>query len=216
MRILDLGALGPAYYFEPTGPGRRSLRPVLVYLHGRGGHPAGDCRRWAAVARRVGWLVCPSGPGATGQGRGWNNNWITAQRASVAAVNALRERYGRRVQLYGNTIIGFSEGAYAAMNVGVRESRTFNRMLILAGDIKYWGGPGLTALHENRRRLRRVYLITGEQDVVLSGTQALREWINKAGVPLRISTPKGLGHEVALQRRPGLYESALVWLEKGK
>lgn len=215
LRVLDIPGAGPAYYFEPSGPGRQSLRPVLVYLHGRGGHPAEDCRRWAPVARRLGWLVCPSGPGATGDGRGWNNTWMIAHRAAVKSVQALRDRYGRRVQLRGNTLIGFSEGAYAAMNVGVREPRTFNRWLILAGDAKYWGGPGMTALNENRGLLRRVVLMTGEQDSVLPGTQTAAEWLRKARITTRVYTLKGVGHELALQRRPATYRAALVWLEKG-
>ena len=75
-----------------------------------------------------------------GDGRAWDNNWPSAHHATMAAISALRDKYGRRVQLWGNTLIGFSEGAYAAMNVGVREPRTFNRWLILAASSKYWGG----------------------------------------------------------------------------
>ncbi|HMJ13721.1 MAG TPA: LysM peptidoglycan-binding domain-containing protein [Polyangiaceae bacterium] len=216
MHVLEIPGSGPAYYFEPSGPGRQSLRPVLVYLHGRGGHPAEDCRRWAPVARRLGWIVCPSGPGAQGDGRGWNNTWMIAHRAARGAVLALRERYGRRVQLRGNTLIGFSEGAYAAMNVGVREPRTFNRWLILAGDAKYWGGPGMTALQENRNVLRRVVFMTGEQDGVLAGTHTAVEWLRKARVATRVYTLKGVGHELALQRRHSTYHAALIWLEKGR
>src|SRR5690606_15312905 len=46
LRQIDLPGAAPAYYFEPQGKGRLGLRPVLVYLHGRGGHPEADCRRW--------------------------------------------------------------------------------------------------------------------------------------------------------------------------
>ncbi len=119
------------------------------------------------------------------------------------------------MQLYGNTLIGFSEGAYVAMNVGVREPRTFNRLLILAGKTSYWGGPGLEALARAKRRLRRVYLITGEQDGVIEGTNALRQLLKKHRVPTRISTPTGLGHELALKRKRSMYRAALVWLERG-
>jgi predicted esterase len=215
MRVLEVPGGGPAYYYEPIGAGRLGLRPVLMYLHGRGGHPQRDCRRWAPVARRLGWLVCPSGPGARGDGRGWNNNWYVGQRVAVATVQALRKKFGRRVQLYGNTLIGFSEGAYVAMNVGVREPRTFNRWLILAGKTTYWGGPGLDELGKHHRTLRRVYLITGEQDGVIDGTRQLREWLKKSRVPTRISTPKDMGHELALERKPGMYRAALIWLDRG-
>ena len=215
LRQIDLPGASPAYYFPPQGKGRLGLKPVILYLHGRGGHPEADCRRWANVARGYGWLVCPSGPVPFGDGRAWDNNWASAQRATMAAINALREKYGRRVQLWGNTLIGFSEGAYAAMNVGVREPRTFNRWLILAASSKYWGGPGLEALGSAKDRVRRVFLITGEHDGVIDGTHEVQTWLKKAGVPTRVITPKKMGHEVALERKTEMYRSALGWLDAG-
>lgn len=201
-----------AFYYEPTGAGRLAMRPILVYLHGRGGNPEQDCKRWAPVARRLGWLVCPSGPSAYGNGRAWDNNWLAANQITMGAVQALRARYGRRVQLYGNTLVGFSEGAYAAMNVGVREPHTFNRWLILAASTEYWGGAGLEALSSARNRVRRVYLITGERDEVIDASRAVEAWLRKARVTTRASFPKDMGHELALDRKPFLYAQALRWL----
>ncbi len=215
LRQIDLPGAAPAYYFEPQGKGRLGLRPVLVYLHGRGGNPQADCRRWAPIARRYGWLVCPSGPVPYSSGRAWDNNWLSAHHSTMAAIQALRNKYGRRVQLWGNTLIGFSEGAFAAMNVGVREPRTFNRWLILAANSSYWGGPGLEALGSAKNRVRRVYLITGEHDGVLEGTQEVQQWLQKAGVPTRVKTPGDMGHEVPLEKKTELYRSALAWLDAG-
>ena len=215
LRQIDLPGAAPAYYFEPVGKGRLGLKPVLVYLHGRGGHPEADCRRWASLARRYGWLVCPSGPVPYGDGRAWDNNWPSAHHATMAAINALREKYGRRVQLWGNTLIGFSEGAYAAMNVGVREPRTFNRWLILAANSKYWGGPGLEALGSAKNRVRRVFLITGEHDGVIEGTHQVEAWLQKAGVPTKVVTPSNMGHEVPLEKKTEMYRGALSWLDAG-
>jgi len=215
LRQIDLPGAAPAYYFEPQGKGRLGLKPVLVYLHGRGGHPETDCRRWASLARRYGWLVCPSGPVPYGDGRAWDNNWPSAHHATMAAINALRDKYGRRVQLWGNTLIGFSEGAYAAMNVGVREPRTFNRWLILAANSKYWGGPGLEALGSAKDRVRRVFLITGEHDGVIESTHQVEAWLQKAGVPTKVITPDNMGHEVPLEKKTEMYRSALGWLDAG-
>lgn len=216
LKVLDVPGAPPAYYYTPIGRGRLSLRPVLMYLHGRGGHPASDCQRWAPVARRLGWLVCPSGPENRGGGaRGWNNNWAAGHNVVMATLHALRKKYGHRVQLYGNTLIGFSEGAYVAMNVGVREPRAFNRWLILAADSDYWGPSGLEALQHGRHRLRRVYLITGKQDGVAESTLKVRSWLRKAGVPVHISRPKSMGHEVELERKRPMYRAALVWLARG-
>jgi predicted esterase len=213
--VLELGGQR-AYYYAPTGPGRLSMKPVIVYLHGRGGNPERDCQRWARLARRVGWVLCPSGPAAHHGGRAWNNNWVNAHRVTMAAIQGLRERFGRRVQLYGNTLIGFSEGAYAAMNVGVREPRTFNRWLILAASSTYWGGPGLNALETARERVRRVYLITGEHDEVVEGTRDVEAWLKRAKVTTKVSTPDDMGHELLLEKKPFLYEQALRWLNQGE
>ena len=215
MHVVTPPGAAPAYYFEPTGPGRHGMRPILVYLHARGGHPEKDCQRWAPVARRLGWLVCPTGPAAYGDGRAWDNNWPSAHTATMAAIQVLRKKYGRRVQLYGNTLIGFSEGAYAAMNVGVREPHVFNRWLILAANDRYWGGPGLEALQTAKERVRRVFLITGEHDGVIDGTHQVEDWLNRAGVDTRVITPGDMGHELALDRKPEMYHQALAWLDRG-
>ena len=215
MHMVTRPGSAPAYYFEPTGPGRHSMRPILVYLHARGGHPERDCQRWAPVARRLGWLVCPTGPAAYGDGRAWDNNWPSAHTATMSAIQVLRKKYGRRVQLYGNTLIGFSEGAYAAMNVGVREPHVFNRWLILAATDHYWGGPGLEALQTAKERVRRVFLITGEHDGVIDGTHQVEDWLGRAGVATRVVTPGDMGHELALDRKPELYHQALAWLDRG-
>lgn len=212
---LSVPGSGPVFYYEPTGPGRNAMRPVLVYLHGRGGDAEQDCHKWAPVARHFGWLVCPSGPVAHNSGRSWNNSWPSGQRAVMGAIHALRDRFGRRIQLFGNTLIGFSEGAFVAMNVGVREPRTFNRWLILGADTSYWGGSGLEALQDARGRVRRVVLITGGRDQVVDDTRKVAEWLSRARVPIKVQTPEDLAHEVALDRMPGLYENALRWLDRG-
>ncbi|MBK7582742.1 MAG: LysM peptidoglycan-binding domain-containing protein [Myxococcales bacterium] len=215
MRILAVPGHEDAYYYEPVGPGRKGMKPVVMYLHGRGGSPLRDCRRWAPVARRFGWLVCPSGPSAHGDGRDWSNNWYSGQQITLATLKALRKEHGRRVQLVGNTLIGFSEGAYVALNVGVREPRTFNRWLILAGNTSYWGGSGLEELKKSAAALKRVYLITGEADSVIEGTHQLEEWLERHKVATRVSTPKDMGHEVLLEKKSGMYRAALHWLDRG-
>ena len=215
LHVLDYPG-GSAYYYFPTGRGRKTLRPVLMYMHARSGDPRHDCQRWARVASTLGWVMCPVGPEDRGGGRrGWANNWASGHRAAMAALNALRGKYGRRVQLYGNTMIGFSEGAFVTMNVGVREPRAFNRWLVLAADTKYWGGQGLEELGKNHARIRRVYLITGKEDGTYEPTLTVKGWLQKARVPVRISTPSDMGHELLLESKRGMYRAALVWLTKG-
>jgi LysM repeat protein/predicted esterase len=216
MQELSIPGTAPAYYFEPTGPGRSGMRPVIIYLHGRGAEPGKYCQRWARVARRLGWLVCPSGQEDRGEGkRGWGNSWPAGRRIVMAAIDGLRRKYGRRVQLYGNTLIGFSEGAFVAMNVGLREPHTFNRWLILGADADYWGAVGVASLPEARGHVRRVYLITGKHDEVVGDADEVKKWLEHAGVPVRVLTPRDMGHEVALEAKPAMYQAALRWLAEG-
>ncbi|HVU05794.1 MAG TPA: LysM peptidoglycan-binding domain-containing protein [Polyangiaceae bacterium] len=213
---LAIPGTAPAYYYEPTGPGRSGMKPVIIYLHGRGAEPKRYCQRWSRVARHLGWLVCPQGQEDRGGGkRGWQNNWVAGRNIVMHAIEGLRKKYGRRVQLYGNTLVGFSEGAFVAMNVGLREPHTFNRWLILGADTDYWGAAGVATLPEARGRVRRVYLITGRHDDVVGDADEVRKWLKKAGVPVRVSTPADMGHEVALEAKPAMYQAALRWLSEG-
>jgi predicted esterase len=202
---------GPAFYVRPAGG--HGLKPVLVYLHGRGGNPEADCAKWAPVARDFGWILCPSGPEDRGGGsRAWANNWIAAKNVVDGALAALREKFGRRVQLRGNTLIGFSEGAYVAMNIGVREPEVYNRWLILAANDGYWGGEGQDELVKQNARIKRVYLLTGEQDGVVDNTRRVFDILDQAGVHVIMRTPEWLAHETPVDRMRRLYIRPLRWL----
>jgi predicted esterase len=208
---LDLPGMAPAYYYTPKDA--RGLKPILLYLHGRGGNPEVDCTKWGHVAREFGWIVCPSGPEDRGGGtRGWANNWMSAKAIVDRTVAALREKYGRRVQLRGNTLIGFSEGAFIAMNVGVREPEVFNRWLILAANDSYWGGEGQSELEKRYARIKRVYLLTGEQDYVVDSTRRVFDLLDQAGVHVIMRTPEELAHEIPEDRMRLLYRRPLRWL----
>ena len=213
-QTLEVPGAPPAYYYEPIGRGRLSLRPVIMVLHGRGADPASFCARWAKVGRSLGWVVCPSGQHFRGSGRTWSNDWGTGRHIVKATLQALRTKYGRRVQLYGNTLVGFSEGAFVAMNVGVREARAFNRWLILAADDDYWGAAAPKLLARAKGRMRKVYLITGKQDGVHDGTMRTRGLLRKAGIPVRISHPPDMGHTVELESKQAMYQAALTWLNR--
>src|SRR5215831_3742515 len=53
---LDVPGFSEAYYVRPR---THSRRPIILYLHGRGGNPFEDCRKWSRAARPLGWVVCP-------------------------------------------------------------------------------------------------------------------------------------------------------------
>lgn len=214
-QTLEIEGSAPAYYYPPRAKGVK--RPVVVYLHGRGANPAQDCQKWALVAREFGWVLCPSGQEDRGEGaRGWGNNWPAAREAVDRAFAALAKKAGRFMQTRGNTLIGFSEGAYVAMNVGVREPEVYNRWLILAANDVYWGGEGNDELKKSRAKIKRVYLLTGGQDGVVDNSRRVFDTLDAARVHVILRTPDDLGHEVPEERMRELYHRPLKWLAGGK
>ena len=211
--VLEVPHQAPAYYYPPRS--RSSKKPVIVWLHGRGANPESDCRKWAKVALEFGWLLCPSGPeNRGGGGRGWNNSWPGAKRAVDDALEAFHAKFGARSK--GHILIGFSEGSLAAMNIGVREPEVYNRWLIIAANDVYWGGEGLSELRKNKKKLRRVYLLTGEKDGVVENTRRVYDSLTKEQVKVRIWTPDDIGHEVPEARMKTFYRRPLRWLAAGR
>jgi predicted esterase len=210
---LEVPGFPNAYYYKPRTKARR---PILMYLHGHGGNAFEDCRKWARVARRFGWVVCPQGPSETETGgRTWNNDAESAQRIIHSTVVALQDMYPGRVRSRQDILIGFSEGAYIAQQVGLRDPAHWNRWLILAANDKYWWGDAPQLLEQNRAKIRRVFLLTGENDQVAENTKRAGEMLEAAHIRVRVHIAPGLGHEVPPDRMITTYRRPLRWLARG-
>jgi predicted esterase len=210
---LDVPGFAQAYYYKPRTKARR---PVLMYLHGRGGNAFEDCRKWARVARQFGWIVCPEGPSVSDTGgRTWNNDAGTAKRVVDAVVAALGEEYHGRIRTRGNVLIGFSEGAFVAQQIGLRDPAHWNRWMILAANDRYWFGDAPQLLEQNHAKIRRVVLFTGENDEVADNTRRCGEMLKTAKIPVRVRIVPGLGHEIPADRMITNYRRPLRWLIRG-
>jgi predicted esterase len=209
---LEVSGYPDAFYFRPRG---RGLKPVIIYLHGRGGNPQEDCRKWARVATQFGWVLCPQGPEDRGGGaRSWANNPTVGKEIIDASLGALRAKFHRRVQLRGNILVGFSEGAFIAMQVGLHDPATWSRWLILAANDQYWWGDAAQLLHDARKKIRRVYLLTGENDEVAQNTERVGQLVKAESIPVKVSIKPGMGHEVPADRMITNYRRPLLWLAR--
>ena len=188
---LEVPGQPDAYFYKPRS---KSMRPILMYLHGRGGNAMEDCRKWARVAPQFGWVVCPQGPRRRDNGgRAWNNDADSAKQIIDATVAALKARYKGRVRTRGNILIGFSEGAFIALQVGLRDPSHWSRWLILAANDKYWWGDAPQLLEQNRAKIRRVYLFTGENDEVAENTKRAGEMLKDAHIRVQREDRPGPG-----------------------
>src|SRR5580700_4316891 len=211
---IDVPGFGEAFYYKPRS---KSRRRIILYVHGRGANAFEDCRKWANVARQFGWVVCPQGPALTDSGgHTWSNDAESAKHVIDATVAALREKYPGRLRKRGNILIGFSEGAFVAQQVGLRDPLLWNRWLILAANDQYWFGDAPQLLEQNRAKIRRVYLFTGENDEVAENTKRAGELLKTARIPVKIKIVPGLGHEVPADRMITNYRRPLRWLVAAK
>ncbi len=102
--------------------------------------------------------------------RVWNNNATLAHQFTMTALGALSRRFPRRVRQNDNVVMGFSEGAFVAMQTGLMEPVVFPRWLIFAAHDGYVG-MNTDLYPAARRSLRRVYLLTGAGDGIVERTR---------------------------------------------
>lgn len=211
---LDVPDAPPAFYYPPKGSGPR---PVLMYLHGRGANPQEDCRKWAKVGTAFGWVVCPQGGEDRGGGsRAWANSADSGQHITDAVLNALRAKYKGRVRSRNHILVGFSEGAFIAQQLGLRDPQKWSRWLILAASDRYWVGDVKTDLTHARSKLKRVYLLTGEKDGVVENTQRTGDLLRQARVNVKVGIVPQMGHELPQDKMVTTYKKPLLWLSAGK
>jgi predicted esterase len=206
---LELPGIPDAWFFRPRVGGRAR---VFVYLHARGADPRENCARFAPVVTPRGWLICPQGPGIRGDGhRVWNNNATLAHTYTMAALDALVRRFPRRVRRNDNVVMGFSEGAFVAMQTGLMEPVVFPRWVIFAAHDGYVG-MNTDLYPAARRALRRVYLLTGAGDGIVERTRraaALMRREHLGRVELRILD--AAGHQLPPDFAP-VVRRALAWV----
>lgn len=166
--VLELQGMPDAWFYRSRVRGRSR---VFIYLHSRGADPREACQRFSDIVTRFGWLICPVGPGSRGSGRHvWNNNAALARRYSVAALTELGRRFGRRIRWTDNVIMGFSEGAFVAMQTGLMEPSRFSRWVIFAAHDGYID-MNRELYPDARRSLRKIYLLTGAHDAIVEHTR---------------------------------------------
>jgi hypothetical protein len=175
---LQLPGLTGAWFYRPQGGGRRAR--VLVYLHARNADPRESCRTFHSIASRFGWLLCPIGPVDRGGGRReWRNDADYANRESIVAIEALAQRFPGRVRRHDNVVMGFSEGTYVGMNVGLMNPQTFPRWFFIAADDRYIDHEG-DRIHRASATVQRVYFLTGEHDNVVEHTNRAFAMLQRA------------------------------------
>ena len=200
---MGAGQSGGLLYLELVRPDAPPDQPLIVLLHGRGAS-AEDLVPLAEELGTAGYrFVFPNGRLRL-EGLGWDAYaWYELERvardlpASRAALEALLAKLWAHTGLgpAQTVLVGFSQGAVLALDVGLRAAKRFAGLVAMSGYL-YEDDDLAPAL--SRARDQRVLIVHGQHDPLLplARAQTARRTLEAAGLaPEYHEFP--MGHEVS-------------------
>jgi predicted esterase len=193
----------PGVVFYPAESEGRA--GVTVVLHGMCGQPANACRHFATHVTRTSHLICPRARNrCAAGGSSWPQVGFGEQieRAVLRATRVLAERVD---QSRGRTLVGYSLGAFRALELAESGARSYPRVMLIGARI-----------HPSPKRLRdsgieRLLLSAGTWDMMHDHMQSEARRLARAGVPVRFLGLGPVGHAFTPSFQ-GYLPLALEWL----
>jgi predicted esterase len=183
---------------------------LVVMLHGMCGHPENECPWFAGAATSDVYVACPRADlscngGATiwSGASGIRTRVIASVRSQVegAFVNGLDTTIG-------STLIGFSLGAFVALDVAEHSHGEWKRLLLIGAFVK----PNAKKLNE--AGVESVLLASGDWDMSQSHMKRQARLLEGRGVRARYVGMGPVGHRFAKDMDAWLRD-AFAWLELG-
>jgi predicted esterase len=180
------GPWGVAYApADASGP-----RPAIVYLHGMWASPEDSCAYFERASTPFGFLVCPRGNAPLGDGRMWAGTYASVAPSVHAALHAAGALAPGKLDRTGDgTLVGYSNGAYFAVEVAVFEPGRWTGLVLMDMRLE------LDVARLRAAGVRRVVLAAGDRDGARASMQALAEKTDAAGLPTRFMGLGPVGHE---------------------
>jgi predicted esterase len=204
LHTLALGGQRDSYLFVPSASAEPRPAPLVLLLHGAGGHAHDGLGMLLHLADRKGLLlVAPASGGPT-----WDLIAGRSYGPDLALLDgALDHVFGRcAVDPSRLAIGGFSDGASYALSVGLNNGDLFTHVLAFSPG---FAGPG------TRRGRPAVFISHGTRDPILPidpCSRSIAPQLEARGYPLRYREFDG-GHTIP----PEVAEDAVDWLmEEGR
>ena len=180
------GSWGVAYPpADTTAP-----RPPIVYLHGMWASPEDSCGYFERASTPFGFLVCPRGNAPLGEGRMWSGTYASVAPSVHAALHAAESLApGKLDRSGGGTLVGYSNGAYFAVEVAEFEPGKWSGLVLLSMHLE------MDAARLRAAGVQRVVLAAGDKDGARASMRALAASTNAAGLPTRFMSLGAVGHE---------------------
>jgi predicted esterase len=183
-------------------------RPPVVYLHGMWASPEDSCSFFEKAAEPHGALVCPRGNAPLGAGFMWSGGYRNIRPRLDAALDAAEALApGALDRSQGGTLVGFSNGAFVAVQVALAEPGRWSGLVLMSADV---------ALDANQLRgagVKRVVLAAGDWDGTRGSLQASAQRLKASGLDARYLSLGPVGHSFARDMDARMLE-AISWVRE--
>jgi predicted esterase len=189
-------------------PDRQNGTSAIVLLHGMCDVPEAECPAFAGSASADRLLLCPRADIACeGGGATWSGSSKRRGELALGALDRAAATFpAYRVNEQPATLVGFSLGAFAALDVAHNSNGRFRHLVLIAGRVE----PDPVRLQ--KAGIEGVILAAGERDMTRAHLGAVTERLERRGVRARFMSLGNVGHTFAPDMNAWL-ESALAWLE---
>jgi predicted esterase len=183
-------------------------RPITVVLHGMCGDPFNTCSYFAAHVTETANLVCPrAGTRCTGGGASWPPSGV-AQAVAAAVERAKAALPTPADDTQGRTLIGYSLGAYRALEIAQNSSGEYPRLMLIGARVS------LDQKRLDHSGVQRILLSAGRSDMMHDPMQRETERALRSGIHAHFLDLGPVGHFFTPSFMSYL-PAALSWLSEG-
>ncbi|HKQ70690.1 MAG TPA: hypothetical protein VJT73_15195 [Polyangiaceae bacterium] len=184
-------------------------KPVIAMLHGMCDTPENECSAFQSAATSAGFLVCPRANGSCNNGGAiWRGSPEVKRALIDASFEAISTEFGLAAETDRDaTLIGFSQGAYLALDVVNRGAGPWSNLILIGASVE----PDARALR--RAGIRRVLLAAGDFDGARPTMQRTARRLARAGFEAKFSSLGPVGHQFAFDMDAWM-KDALAWVRQ--
>ena len=164
-------------------------RPAVVYLHGMWASPEDSCGLFEHAATAQGFLVCPRGNAPLGDGKMWAGTYSSVAPQLHAALDAAA-RTGSLDRAAPGTMMGYSNGAYFAVEIAMSEPNRWPGLVLLSMHLE------LDPARLRAAGVKRVVLAAADKDGARDNMKTQADHLDTAGLPARFISLGPGGHEL--------------------
>lgn len=180
---------------------------ITVMLHGMCDTPQNECPHFASSVTANQWLICPRADVECGNG-GSMWGWRTRQRAVESGIERIRQMFpGALDDARGRTLVGFSLGAFAAVDIAHKGEGKWQYVVLLGAKIE----PNARLMAQ--AGVERVLLGSGDFDMMKWHMVEQSRRLDRTGMPATYMSMGRVGHWFSPDMDAWM-SGALAWLHQ--